>query len=174
MKRAIVVGSLGQDGSILYERLRAERHYVVGIDLDKILCTETADFRPVNILDHASVESLMVATVPDEVYYLAAFHRSAEENPTNDRVEFERSFEIQVAGLLNFLAAIQQKSPKTRLFYAGSARIFGVPERSPQDEDTPINPDCVYGISKAAGMRLCSVLSTHARSFCRFGNPLQP
>ncbi len=153
MKRAIVVGSSGQDGEILFERLRAQGHYVVGLDLGGIRCTETADFPPVNILRPAAVESLLAAVVPDEVYYLAAFHRSAEESAADDRVEFEQSFAIQVSGLLNFLAAIQEKSRRTRLFYAGSARIFGIPDRIPQDEDTPINPDCVYGISKAAGLR---------------------
>ncbi|MGO9110271.1 MAG: GDP-mannose 4,6-dehydratase [Thermoguttaceae bacterium] len=153
MKRAVIVGSSGQDGDILFERLRAQGHYVLGIDQGEIRCTEVADFHPVNILDAASVESLIAAVAPGEVYYLAAFHRSAEENAANDHVEFKQSFAIQVSGLLNFLAAIQQKSPTTRLFYAGSARIFGVPGQIPQHEDTPIDPDCVYGISKAAGMR---------------------
>ncbi len=152
MKRAIVVGSSGQDGSILFEKLRDQGHNVVGIDRGEIRCTEPADFRPVDILQPAAVEGLVATIVPNEVYYLAAFHRSAEETADDDRVDFERSFAIQVSGLLNFLAAIQHKSPKTRLFYAGSARIFGVPGCIPQDEDTPINPDCVYGISKAAGM----------------------
>jgi len=153
MKRVIVVGSSGQDGAILFERLRARGDYVVGIDLDRIRCTEPADFPPLSILEPAAVERLVAAVVPDEVYYLAAFHRSAEESAANDRVDFERSFAIQVSGLLNFLAAIQQKSPQSRLFYAGSARIFGIPDRCPQDEETPIAPDCVYGISKATGMR---------------------
>ena len=152
MKRVIVVGSSGQDGDILFERLRAQGHFVVGIEVGGIRCTETIAIRAVNILQPASVEDLIVGVVPDEVYYLAAFHRSAEESADDDRLEFERSFAIQVSGLLNFLAAIHRKSPKTRLFYAGSARIFGVPDRVPQDEDTPINPDCIYGISKVAGM----------------------
>jgi len=156
MKRVIVVGSSGQDGDILFERLRAEGHYAVGIDLGAIRCTEQADFRTVNILEPDAVEALVAAVVPDEIYYLAAFHRSAEETASDDRIDFERSFAIQVSGLLNFLGAIQHKSPRTRLFYAGSARIFGVPDRVPQDEETPINPDCVYGISKAAGMRCVS------------------
>ncbi len=163
MKRAVIVGSSGQDGSILFERLAAEGHYVVGIDRSKIRLSEAAaglDWpaagaceRRLDILDGAAVESLVAAVVPDEVYYVAAFHRSAEESATNDRLDFEQSFAIQVSGLLNFLAAIEQKSRRTRLFYAGSARIFGVPERVPQDEETPINPDCVYGISKSVGMR---------------------
>ena len=42
MKRAVVVGSSGQDGAILFERLRAEGHYVVGLDLGEVRCTEPA------------------------------------------------------------------------------------------------------------------------------------
>ncbi len=153
MKRVIVVGSAGQDGGILFERLRSEGHDAVGIDLGEIRCTGTAGLCPVDILEPAAVESLVAAVLPDEVYYLAAFHRSAEDGGSDDRVEFERSFAIQVSGLLNFLAAIRKQSPKTRLFYAASSRVFGIPGQVPQDEHTPIDPDCVYGISKAAGMR---------------------
>jgi GDPmannose 4,6-dehydratase len=54
---------------------------------------------------------------------------------------------------LNFLEAARVKSPKSRLFFASSSRVFGAPPSSPQDETTPLNPECVYGITKAAGQR---------------------
>ena len=69
------------------------------------------------------------------------------------REVIEKSFAVQVSAPVNFLEAIRRKSPGTRFFYASSCRVFGIPKTVPQDETTPFDPDCAYGISKAAGMR---------------------
>jgi GDPmannose 4,6-dehydratase len=153
MKRAIIVGSAGQDGRILFDLLRRRGDLVVGIESGGIACTEPIEVPRVNILDAASVEGIVEKIAPDEIYYLAAYHHSAEENIAETRDLFEKSFSIQVTGLVNFLEAIRRRSPATRFFYASSCRVFGVPQVVPQDETTPEDPDCVYGISKAAGMR---------------------
>jgi GDPmannose 4,6-dehydratase len=153
MKRTIVVGSAGQDGRILFERLRREGRFVVGVGLEGVECTEPIDLPRIDILDAAAVESLIERISPEEVYYLAACHHSAEENPVETGELFERSFAVQVSGLVHFLEAMRRRSARTRLFYASSCRVFGIPKIVPQDETTPIDPDCAYGISKAAGMR---------------------
>lgn len=152
MKRTIVVGSRGQDGRILFERLCREGRFVVGIGVEGVECTEPIDLPRIDILDAASVESLIERISPEEVYYLAAYHHSAEEKLEDIRELFERSFAVQVSGLVNFLEAIRRRSARTRLFYASSCRVFGIPKIVPQDETTPWDPDCAYGISKAAGM----------------------
>ncbi len=103
--------------------------------------------------NRATFDGLISTVRPDKVYYLAAFHHSAEQKLEETRELFEKSFAVQVTGLLNFFDAIRLRSPQTRLFYASTVRIFGVPPSFPQDETTPVNPDCVYGISKAAGQR---------------------
>ncbi len=153
MKPTIVVGSAGQDGRILFERLRREGRVVVGIGVEGVECTEPIDLPRVDILDAAVVERLIEKISPEEVYYLAAYHHSAEEKPEEIRELFERSFAVQVSGLLNFLEAIRRRSAQTRLFYASSSRVFGIPKIVPQDETTPMDPDCAYGISKAVGTR---------------------
>ena len=136
----------------LFERMRHEDRFVLGIDVAGVECTAPADVPRVDILDAASVEQLIEKFLPDEVYYLAAFHHSAEQKLEETRELFEKSFAVQVSGLLNFLEAIRRKSAETRLFYASSARVFGLPQHVPQDETTPVAPDCAYGITKAAGM----------------------
>ncbi len=153
MKRCLVVGHAGQDGRILFDRLRSEGHIVVGIDRGEVLSSDGARPALVDILDYPAVQSLIAGATPDEIYYLAAFHHSAEQKLGETRELFERSFAINVYGLVNFLEAIRLGSPKTRLFYASSSRVFGVPQGYPQDESTPINPDCAYGITKAAGQQ---------------------
>ncbi len=152
-KRTIIVGSAGQDGRILFDRLSREGRFVVGIDREGVDCTETIDLPPVDILDAASVERLIEGISPEEVYFLAAYHHSAEEKMAEARELIEKSFAVQVSAPVNFLEAIRRKSPGTRFFYASSCRVFGIPKTVPQDETTPFDPDCAYGISKAAGMR---------------------
>ena len=175
MKRVIVVGSSGQDGAILFERLCAARGTMSSASTaGEIRCTEPADLRPVDILDAAAVECLLAAVVPDEVYYLAAFHRSAEESAADDRVEFERSFAIHVSGLLNFLAAMQRRIAADAAILRGLGADFR--RSGPHSRRTrtrPSGPDCVYGISKAAGMRCVRYYRADARSVRRLGNPLQ-
>jgi GDPmannose 4,6-dehydratase len=70
--------------------------------------------------------------------------------------------------------------PKARLFYAASSRVFGKPSSDLQDEATPINPICAYGISKAAGIFLCRAYRRSKSIFAAAGilynheSPLRP
>ncbi len=153
MKRSVVVGSNGQDGRLLFDRLCAAGDFVVGVAKGHARSSDGGNIPPVDILQPSDVDGLISTVQPDRVYYLPAFHHSAEQKLEETRELFEKSFAVHVTGLLHFLDAIRLRSPETRLFYASSARIFGVPQCLPQDETTPVNPDCVYGISKAAGQR---------------------
>ena len=153
MKRSIVVGSGGQDGTILFNRLCAAGDFVAGVAKGHARSSDGGNIPPVDITEQADVERLISTVRPERVYYLPAFHHSAEQKLEETRELFEKSFAVHVTGLLSFLEAIRLRSPETRLFYASSARIFGVPQCLPQDETTPVNPDCVYGITKAAGQR---------------------
>jgi GDPmannose 4,6-dehydratase len=144
MKKAIVIGARGQDGSLLSKLLRESGYHVTGIgrgDLD--------------IGDPRAVQNLLSKGC-DEIYYLAAHHHSSQDSRlSGDRELFEKSHAVHVTGLLNFLDAIRSDSPDTRLFYASSSLVFGSPQTEPQSESTPLNPTCIYGITKACGMHLC-------------------
>jgi GDPmannose 4,6-dehydratase len=151
MKRVIVVGSAGQDGRILLERMRGEGRLVLGLDQRGVEGTDGDAMAPIDILDAAAVEHLLAGFQADAIYYLAAFHHSSEESAGNDRELFQKSFDINVFGVLNFLEAMRKISPRARLFYAASSHVFGACDGPRQDETTPFNPDSVYGITKAAG-----------------------
>jgi GDPmannose 4,6-dehydratase len=93
---------------------------------------------------------------PAEIYYLAAYHHSSQEKTTAyPPAIFAHSFEVHVTGLIHYLDAIRLHSPSTRLFYAASSLVFGEPPSPVQTEETPFNPRCAYGISKAAGVHCC-------------------
>ena len=156
MKRVIIVGSGGQDGRLLSEKLRNAGHHVLGIARDSTLSSDSEQVGKVEITDRDRVQSVVRAWRPDEVYYLAAFHHSAQDkiSPAPDEL-FRKSFAVHVQGLLNFLDSIRQAGIPTRLFYAASCLIFGNTTKEIQNEETPFNPRCCYSITKTTGVHCC-------------------
>ncbi len=148
MSKALVIGSNGQDGRLLCTLLHKKGARVFGIDRASGEQTQSfVRFSGLDICDLPRVNNLLAEASPDEVYSLAAYHHSAEQQKPPDE---------NTLGLNNVLAAIADSpTPRARVFYAASSRIFGEPAEDVQDESTPISPVCAYGISKAAGVHLC-------------------
>jgi GDPmannose 4,6-dehydratase len=155
MKRVIIVGSAGQDGRILFDQLQRDGAEVLGIARNGIRSTKPHGQKTLDIHTRAEVAEAVRLWNPSEIYYLAAFHHSSQDETGDDAVLFERSFAVHVFGLINFCEAMKQHAPNTRLFYAASSLVFGDPVESPQTEATSFSPRCPYGISKAAGMQCC-------------------
>jgi GDPmannose 4,6-dehydratase len=156
MKKALIIGSNGQDGRLLYENLSQKGYRVTGIA--RLSSQHPAhDWQmPLDISDSHAVFDLIQKIVPDEIYYLAAFHHSSEDMPTQDDGElFNKSFQIHVLSLVNFLEGMRMYAKDSRLFYAASSHVFGNARIEPQDEQTPFNPKCIYGITKTAGIHTC-------------------
>lgn len=145
MKRAIIVGSNGQDGSLLHDLLIKKKYTVLRISRGG----------KIDITRFSEVRSAIRRFKPTEIYYLAAFHHSSEDARQGELELFSRSFEVNTQALIHFLEGIRLESPGTRLFYASSSHVFGSTKKSPQDENTPLNPENIYGISKATGMMIC-------------------
>ena len=142
--KVIVFGANGQDGRILCQQLRASKHSVLGVGKTDLS----------NPLHKEALTSLLLGEKPDRVYYLAASHRSSEAVVTDLAKEREDSFRVHCQGWQNVVEGCLAKTPKTRLLYASSAHIFGNTSVYPQNETTALRPDCVYGESKVAGMRI--------------------
>ena len=155
-RRAIIVGSTGQDGKLLKHLLSSKQYDVIGVRRPgKVPPLGDADGIPLNIENPTAVSKLISDAQPDEVYFLAAHHHSSEENPGDEVELFRLSTEVHLTALVAFLEAIRSKCPRTRLFYAASSHIFGSVSGYLQDESTPINPQTIYGITKAAGLFAC-------------------
>lgn len=154
MKKVLITGIAGQDGSYLAEFLLNKKYEVYGLE-PSILAEKF--FRVANIKDKLhiyecdvinkeEITKIIKNILPDEIYHLAAI--------VDTHISSEAKFTIlhdNFRGMHNVLSAAKEFSPNTRLFFAGSSVIFGRPMVSPQDENTPINPNSPYGISKAAG-----------------------
>lgn len=156
MKKAVVIGSNGQDGYYLSRSLEKDGYKVTRIDQGSIY---PADFYHSNeqfdISRSDHTDALLKYLQPDEIYHLAAFHQSAQDDYVESLDTLKKSISVHEITLFNLLSAITKYSPKTRVFYAASSLIFGVPDSEIQTEETPINPITLYGITKASGLFLC-------------------
>ena len=156
MPKAIIVGSSGQDGKLLYEILEKANYELIGLDMGHVRTNQGSGVpKSLNICDSEAVGSVINSYKPDEVYHLAAFHHSSEDREIEAGKLWELSYNVNTASLHHFLEAIRLYSPSTRIFYAASSHIFGNPPNDLQDESTPINPMSFYGITKATGLFLC-------------------
>jgi len=156
MKKALIIGSSGQDGRLLYESLSLKGCHVTGITRQEPEASAVSWQRSLDISDPRAVLDLVRTLAPDEIYYLAAFHHSAETMTVQDNLAlFTRSFQVHVHSLVNVLEAMRQHAAGARLFYAASSHVFGHAAAEPQDERTPFYPKCVYGITKTAGVHTC-------------------
>ena len=169
MRHALIVGCNGQDGTLLAEFLAPRDYAVSGIDRDGTQSRYSGSFHPADIEDPAAVAALLRELRPDEIYFLAAYHHSAEAAAIGDHELISRSFSVNTLALNNFLASMGSSLPSARLFYAASSRIFGNAPTSPQTEDTPMRPICPYGISKVAGAHLCRYYRTERGLFASVG-----
>lgn len=157
-RHAIIVGASGQDGTLLGRLLREQDMLVTGVTRSGVIEVDGKITAPVALTDSKAVASLIARIQPSEVYYLAAYHHSAEEATAGEAELWAGSFAVHVHGLIQFLEAVREHSRGTRIFYAASSHIFGL--RAPGEarllnEESPFNPICVYGVTKTAGLHTC-------------------
>jgi GDPmannose 4,6-dehydratase len=161
MKKALITGITGQDGSYLAEWLLQRGYEVHGIVRRVALEDPTARmWRLRHILDkihlhsasmesYASLFDIVMGVKPDECYHLAA--QSFVSYSFED--EFS-TINTNLNGTHYILSAIRRQAPNCKFYFAGSSEMFGNAAESPQNENTPFHPRSPYGISKVAGFEL--------------------
>lgn len=154
MKKALITGVTGQDGSYLAELLLAKGYDVYGLIRRKSTktygCIEHMKDR-LNLIygdmiDSASLVNAVKKSMPDEVYNLAAqsFVATSWEQPV-------ATSQINGMGVLNLLEAIKTVKPDARMYQASTSEMFGLVQETPQNENTPFYPRSPYGVAKLYG-----------------------
>jgi GDPmannose 4,6-dehydratase len=170
VRSALVIGAGGQDGRLLARLLQDREYTVRGWIRREIAAPLPCECTLVDILNASAVEATLRRSPPEEIYYLAAFHHATEDAIELSAAELLRcSFDVHVLGLLNVLQAMEECSPRTRLFYAASSHVFGTSKSEWQNEQTQLTPNSAYGISKAAGLQCCQLYRRRKGMFAATG-----
>ena len=156
-KIALIIGAGGQDGKLLFDYLSDLNYKIIGFGHKSIRTNGIKFTKKIDINNKIEVLALVKFLKPDEIYYLAAHHHSAQDKKEDLYEEIEESFAVNVLALANFLEAIRLYSKKTRLFYASSSLIFGNCVTKKQNEETPYKPNSLYGLTKMNGLTLCKM-----------------
>jgi len=165
VKKALITGVAGQDGSYLAEFLLDKGYNVYGIEkswatLSAYLSKRITCCLDIDITKPNSLKRIIREIAPDEIYHLAAYHFSSQ-NEGNKNKSFKQFYLVNLLATNEVLETIQRYLPKCRFFYASSCQIFGKVDCFPQNEKTPFRPDSLYAITKAAGTNLCQFYRDH-------------
>jgi GDPmannose 4,6-dehydratase len=158
MKRALITGILGQDGTYLAERLNKLGYKVFGLCRHPSLDSEreyNAELIFGDVRDVVAINSAIKKSEPDEIYNLAG----QVFVPTSWSCPIE-TMDVNTNTLLRIIGAVERLGlkEKTRIYQASSSEMFGnATTNRIGDERTPMVPESPYGVSKLAAHELCRV-----------------
>jgi GDPmannose 4,6-dehydratase len=151
MKKALVTGITGQDGSYLADLLLKNGYEVYGMirrssvqnfeRIDHI--REKVHFVSGDLTDPSSLDAAILEIKPDEVYNLAAqsFVPTSWNQPA-------LTSDVTGLGATRLLEAIRKNKPDAKFYQASSSEMFGKVQETPQTENTPFYPRSPYGVAK--------------------------
>jgi GDPmannose 4,6-dehydratase len=160
MKKTLITGITGQDGSYLAENLLEKGYEVHGIvrrsssfntgRINHIINDEKYKdrffFHHGDVTDASNLNRLLEKIQPDEIYNLAA--------QSHVQVSFEipdYTAQVDALGTLRFLDAIRETHINTKFYQASTSELFGKVQEIPQTEKTPFYPRSPYGVAKLYG-----------------------
>jgi GDPmannose 4,6-dehydratase len=154
IKRALITGITGQDGSYLAEFLLEQGYEVIGM----VRRSSTVNFERIwhiqdkltlvsgDLLDQVSLIDIIETHRPNEVYNLAA-----QSYVQTSWVQPVFTGEVTALGVTRVLDAIRLVDPDIRFYQASSSEMFGRVRQVPQNENTPFYPRSPYGVAKVYG-----------------------
>lgn len=158
MKKALITGITGQDGSYLAELLLEKGYEVHGITrrasisntarIDHLIAENAITLHDGDLSDTSSIINVIATVRPDEIYNLAA--------QSHVQVSFavpEYSGDVDAIGVLRILEAVRILGLKdsTRIYQASTSELYGKVEEVPQKETTPFHPYSPYAVAKQYG-----------------------
>lgn len=158
MKKVLITGSTGQDGSYLAEFLLEKGYEVHGITrrisisntqrIDHLLAANKIKIHDGDLSDGNSIVRIINEVQLDEIYNLAA--QSHVGNSFDVPIY---TGDVDAIGVLRILDAVHQLGldKKTRIYQASTSELYGQVEEVPQNENTPFHPFSPYAVAKQYG-----------------------
>jgi GDPmannose 4,6-dehydratase len=176
MKRALITGVTGQDGSYLSEFLLEKGYEVHGI-----IRRSSVDFREriahlegkphfhlhyADLGDSMSIVKVVDKVKPDEIYNLAA---QSHVQVSFDSPEF--TADVDATGVLRVLEAVRacHLEKTCRIYQASTSELYGKVEEVPQNENTPFHPYSPYAVAKLYGFWIVKEYREAYNMFCCSG-----
>ena len=176
MKKALITGITGQDGSYLAEFLLEK-----GYDVHGTIRRSSVDFREriahlegkphfhlhyADLSDSMSILQVVNKVKPDEIYNLAA---QSHVQVSFDSPEF--TADVDATGVLRVLEAVRQCSltETCRIYQASTSELYGKVEEVPQNENTPFHPYSPYAVAKLYGFWIVKEYREAYNMFCCSG-----
>jgi GDPmannose 4,6-dehydratase len=164
VRRALITGISGQDGSFLAEQLLEEGYRVSGLlrggpeaplGASEHLRAQL-ELVPGELLDHESLRAAIELVRPHELYHLAApsFVPDSWERPAQTLAAITGASTV-------LLEAVRALDPAIRVFVAASGAMFGAAPESPQHEETCCRPESPYAVAKLATHQQIAALRAH-------------
>ncbi|WP_298919450.1 GDP-mannose 4,6-dehydratase [uncultured Nostoc sp.] len=152
IKKALITGLTGQDGSYLAELLLEKRYEVYGLvrrsstsNLERIThLSGNIQIVSGDLLDQSSLMDVIAESQPDEIYNLAS-----QSYVPLSWTQPALTAEYTALGVSRLLESIRRCKPDARFYQASSSEVFGQPDESPQTERTAFRPRNPYGVAKA-------------------------
>lgn len=158
MRKALITGITGQDGSYLAEFLLEKGYEVHGITrrisisntqrIDHLIASNSIKLHDGDLSDGNSIVRIINEVQPDEIYNLAA-----QSHVGNSFYVPIYTGDVDALGVLRILDAVHQLGldKKTRIYQASTSELYGQVEEVPQNENTPFHPFSPYAVAKQYG-----------------------
>src|SRR5213594_529253 len=176
MKKALITGITGQDGSYLAEHLLDLGYKVHGIVRRVALeQPERRLSRIAHLQDRIKLHSGSLESYPSIFHVISrhdfdeCYHLAAQSFVAESFADGFSTMSANVDGTHYVLAALRELRPHCRFYFAGSSEMFGRVRETPQVETTPFHPRSPYGISKVAGFHLTMNYREAYGMFCVSG-----
>ena len=151
MKRALITGITGQDGSYLAELLLGKGYKVYGFSRQaswvKPHCAthiaERVEMLFGDMAEGVDIANAVQKAQPEEVYNLAS-----QSRPGESWARAPETLVVNGLGAIRLFEAVRHHAPKARVYHASSSEMYGQAKESPQNEDTAFNPVNPYAAAK--------------------------
>jgi GDPmannose 4,6-dehydratase len=176
VKKALITGITGQDGSYLAEHLLSLGYEVHGI-VRRVALEDPSrrTERIAHLLDRVELHAASLESYPSLFHvfsqndFLECYHLAGQSFVAESLADGFSTMNANINGTHYMLAASREVRPQIRFYFAGSSEMFGKVREVPQKETTPFHPRSPYGISKVAGFDLTRNYREAYGMFCASG-----